>query len=328
MAPKPKKKEVDIIYPTRFHFHSLRFTPYNDNNTMSSADILGKVITFISDEKIKGKGVIIDKHKNRSDVEPRELFMNYGVFTHKDKRIRCSIALLRKGKIPMLKPKDSLDLVPLTEANGSIAEVTHFYIDYSRTHAVVCVEYNHHGPRFSDIEHYFRIVAHEHLHLSKALATSMYMDDTIDKTLEELKNVLNIEIKMKAENVTHMDNDAKGFISGISNLGSRLKPKFLRVEAYFQVPGTNIKTEETNQDANNMFRTFLNKFKSRPFHQELFEHFEVKYENKEGVEDVFNLMKGKSVIEKEIDMSKNPTTSQIYEMIKPDFEEFMTIRFS
>ena len=276
MAKQSKKKEAEGIFPTRFHFYSLRFTPYNENNTMSSADILGKVITFISDQKIKGKGVIIDKHKNRTDVESRELFMNYGVFIHKDKRIRCSIALLRKGKIPMLKPKDSLDLIPLTEATGSIAEQTHFYIDYSRPQAVICVEYNHHGPRFSDIEYYFRVVAHDHLHLSKALSANLYKDDTIDTTLAELKNVLNIEIKMQAENVTHMDNDAKGYISGISNLGQRLKPKFLRVEAYFQVPGTKIKTEEPNQDANNMFRTFLNKFKNRSFHQELFEHFEVK----------------------------------------------------
>lgn len=228
----------------------------------------------------------------------------------------------------MLKPKDSLDLVPLTEANGSIAEVTHFYIDYSRPQAVLCVEYNHHGPRFSDIEYYFRVVVHDHLHLSKALTASMYMDDTIDKTLAELKNVLNIEIKMQAENVTQMDNDAKGFISGISNLGQRLKPKFLRIEAYFQSPGSKIKSDELNSEANNMFITFLKKFKGRAFHHELFEHFEVKYEDKDGVENVFSLMKGKTVIEKVIDMSKNPTTSQIYEMIKADFDQFIIARFS
>lgn len=328
MANQPKNKESESVFTTKFYFHSLQFTPYKDNNTMSSADILSKVITFISDQKVNGKGVIIDKHRNRPEAESRELFMNYGVFMYRDKRVRCSIALLRKGKVPMLKPKDSLDLVPLTEATGSIAEQTHFYIDYSRTPAVVCVEYNHHGPRFSDIEYYFRVVAHDHLHLSKAVSTSLYMDNTIDKTLEELKNVLNIEIKMKAENVTQMDNDAKGYISGISNLGQRLKPKFLRVEAYFQIPGTKIKTVESNQDANNMFRTFLNKFKSRPFHQELFEHFEVKYEDKEGGENIFNLMKGKSAIEKEIDMSLNPNTTQIYEMIKGDFDDFMITRFS
>jgi len=327
VAKKSLKKSGDAIYPTRFHFHSLRFTPYNDNNTMSSADILGKVITFISDQKIKGKGVIVE-YKKSAESEPRELFMNYGVFSHKDKRIRCSIALLRKGKMPMLKRKDSLDLVPLTEADGSIAEVTHFYIDYNLTHAVVCVEYHHNGPRFSDIEHYFRVVAHDHLHLSKALSTSMYMNNTIDQTLEDLKNVLNIKIKMRADNVTHMDNDAKGYISGISNLGQRLKPKFLRVEAYFQIPGTKFKTADISNDANNMFRLFLNKFKSRPFHQELFEHFEVTYEDNEGIEAIFNLMKGKSVIEKEIDMSKNPTTTDIYNFIKADFDEFMETRFS
>lgn len=316
------------LTPTRFHFFSIRFVPYNENENMTSTEILNKVITFISDQKVKHKGFIIDKHKNRTDAERRELFMNYGVFVIKDKRIKCSIALLRNGKQPMLKPADTFDLVPLDKASGSIAEQTHFYIDYSRTPAIICVEYNHNGPRFSDIEYYLRVIAHEQLKLSKALNTSTLMEDNVEETLAKMRNVLKFEIKMQAEKITQMDNDVKGYITAISSLGQKYKPKFVKVEALFQVPGMKIKSQDINKEANNMFVDFLNKFKGRPFHKDCFEHFEVHYEDKDGEEVIFNLIKGKSEFTKDIEANKHPTTSQIYELIKIDFDEFITNRFS
>ncbi len=319
---------TSILTPTRFHFFSINFVPYNDNDAMSSNEILTRVIQYISDQKLKHKGFIIDKHKNRTDVERRELFMNYGVYVHKDKRIKCSIALLRNGKPPMLKPADTFDLVPLDRTAGSIAEQTHFYIDFSRRPALVCVEYNHNGPRFLDIEYYFRIIARDQLHLAKSVNANMLMNDNIEETLEKLQNVLKFEIKMQAEKITQMDNDVKGFITAISTLGQKYKPKFVKIEALFQMPGTKGKKLEINREANNMFTTFLNKFRTREFHRDCFEHFEVHYEDKDGEEQIFNLIKGKSEFSIDLDMSKNHTTTQIYELIKGDFDEFINDRYS
>jgi len=234
---------------------------------------------------------------------------------------------LRSGKPPMLKPADTFDLIPLDKAAGSIAEQTHFYVDYNRIPAVVCIEYNHNGPRFSDVEYYLRNIAHEQLRLSKALNASMLMDDNIDKTLADLQNVLKFEIKMQAEKITQMDNDVKGYITAISSLGQKYKPKFVKIEALFRIPGAKVKTYDINKEANNMFKDFLNKFKKRPFHKECFEHFEVHYEDKDGGEAIFNLIKGKSEFSIDIDTTKHPTTSQIYDLIKPYFDEFTASRY-
>ena len=80
----------------RFHFYSLKFTPYSrlaeENNSTS---ILKDTITYLMQELRGGKGFLIDKNRNREKEAPRELFMTSAVFMHKERRIRCSLALLR-----------------------------------------------------------------------------------------------------------------------------------------------------------------------------------------------------------------------------------------
>src|SRR5690606_10411118 len=123
---------------------------------------------------------------------------------------------------------------------GAITELATFFIDYSMSPAVMCVEYNHNGPRLSDIEYYFRNIAHEKLFLAKATTTTTYMDAGIDNILESLHNVVNFEFKIKPQNVTYFDNDVKGYVSGVANLGNRMQPKFIKVEAMYQTPGSRV----------------------------------------------------------------------------------------
>ena len=48
----------------RFHFYSLRFTPYSHlEKEYSSSKILNEVITFLTNELHKGQGYLIDKHR-------------------------------------------------------------------------------------------------------------------------------------------------------------------------------------------------------------------------------------------------------------------------
>lgn len=65
--------------PVRFHFYSLKFTPYSHDNKHNSNSILKEVITYITNEKTNGRGHLIDRHQDREDG-PRELFMNSAVF--------------------------------------------------------------------------------------------------------------------------------------------------------------------------------------------------------------------------------------------------------
>ena len=317
-APTPNESLTTI----RFHFFSIKFTPLV-NVTLSSNDILLKVITFISNELHNKKGYLIDRYHKRSDNDKREIFMNTAIIMAKEKRIRCSMALLRSGVQPLLKPADSFELVPLDKANGSIVEQTNFFIDYSKTPAIVCVQFNNEGPRMSDIEYYFRNISSKQLNLSRACDVKLKMNNTIDKTLSDLVNVLNFEFKLQPQKIAQLDDELKGYISGINNIGNLLKPKAIRVEAFFRST-SKVKSNELNKEANGMVRNFLKKFKGRTFNIEAFEDFEVTYENKEGQEEFFSLLKSKKEVVKDVDLVAMRNTRQWYELIEDDLNEFMS----
>lgn len=320
-----KTADINENFTTlKFHFYSLKFTPYKDLNNHSSGSILSKVITYVSEELQKGQGYLIDRHHKRTNGESRELFMTQAVFMLKERRIRCSIALLRSGRIPLLKPADKFVLVPLNKAEGSIAEQTHFFIDYSKTPAVICIEYNYHGPRISDIEYYFRNVSHDILKLSKVADVALFMDTTIDKTLSELKNVLNIDIKVQPQKLVQMDTDLVGrYFTAFTTMGQRLKPKYIKLEAMYQTPGSSVTSSQLNSEANNMIINLLNRFKTKPLNIDCFDNFVVKYEDKDGQEEVFNLLKDKRELLKEVDLSTIVKGRHYYELIEKDFDEFM-----
>lgn len=308
----------------KFHFYSLRFTPYShltDNHTSTS--IVKDVINYLMQELRKGQGYLIDKNRNRKNEGTRELFMTSAVFMHKERRIRCSLALLRSGRVPKIKPVDQFKLVPI-KTLGSIAEETHFFIDFSRDYGVICTEFNYYGPRLSDIEYYLRNVARDKLKLSKSTEVNLYMSNTLDKTLANLKNVLNMQVKIQPSKIAQMDNDIKGqYFTGINTIGNRLKPNFIKVETLFQTPGNTVESKELNKEANGMVKTLIEKFKARPFNMDCFEDFVVRYEDKEGNEEVFNLLKGKKELEHEVEMKEMKRRRDYYNLIEDEFDEFM-----
>jgi len=309
--------------PIKFHFFSLTFKPYIDiENNYNSNKVLNEVITFVSQEKQAGRGYLIDRNRNRTDDVPRELFMTSAVIMPRERRIRCSIALLRAGRVPKIKPKNQFLLLPLGEM-GTIAEETHFYIDYSNNNVIICVEYNNYGPRIKDIEYYLRSIARYKLKLSKSTEVIIFMNNSIDKTLKNLKNVLNLDIKLQPKNITQMDKDIVGqYFTGMNTIGNNLKPKFLKLEAMYQAPGQKVMSKELNKEANSMVTMMLKRFKTQPINIDLFDNFVVRYEDEVGEEAVFNLLNQKKELVKYVDLSKIKKKREFYELIENDFDEF------
>lgn len=316
------EEEIDLI-PIKFHFYRLKFTPYNNTKNETTHTILHQVITFLCQEQQAGRGILIDKHEDRGKESARPLFITNSVFMFKEKRIRLSMALLRTGKIPLLKPADKFLLVPFDTSKGEIAEQTHFFIDYNTDSIVLCIEFNNNGPRLSDIEYYFRIVARDKLKLAKATEMEMYMDTSIDKTLADLKNVLNMDVKVQPQKLSKLDPSIVGqYFTAISNLGQHVKPKFVKLEVMFQTPGKQYVSSQINKEGNSMFKQILNAFKTKPINMDAFEHFVVRYEDKNGQEEVFNLLKGKKELLKYIN-GKISSTREWYQLIESDFDEFI-----
>ncbi|WP_029283846.1 hypothetical protein [Pedobacter sp. R20-19] len=323
MSTSPRPVPTHLV---KCHLHTLKFVPYNGVEK-SNADILIEAITFLNNEKLEGKAFLVDKNKNRDGEEPRELFMHVAYRIPAKRIIRCSLALIRGGKVPMLKPKDTYELVPFNKTDGTLTELTNFFIDFNRSPAVVCVEYNHNGPRITDIEFYFRQIAYKVLRIAKTTTVTQLMRIRIDEAISSLKNVLNFDIKMRPKNVTYLDNEIKGYVSEFATIGQKLQPNFIRVEALFQTPGGKIISDELNVKANNMFMTFLKKFKSNPENISQFENFEVKFVNTDGEDDVFNLIKGKAELLVEIESLKQLTAKEWYELIEEKYADFIEVYY-
>jgi hypothetical protein len=309
--------------PTKFNFFSLKFEPYSHlRSQYSSKNILTEVFNYLRDLKKKGKGHLIDRNENRKIDLPRELFMVGTKILPTQRKILCTMALLRKGRQPKLKPLDKYKLLPI-DTLGEIAEETHFFIDFSGDKIIICAEYNHHGARVSDLEYYLRNVSRDKLSISKQTEVVIHFENTIEKTIHSLQNVLHMDIKLKPKKIAQMDNDIKGsYFLGMNKIGLQLKPHFLRVESYFQTPGKNDPKINTNKEANNMMFDLLSVFKKRPKNKDCFEDFVVKYVNKDGEDAVFNLLKGKKELVIDIDTS-NTTLKEMYELIKLDFNDFV-----
>jgi len=250
--------------------------------------------------------------------------MTSAVFMPREKRIRCSMALVRSGRIPKIKPLDKFTLISLDQMGGSIAEETHFYLDYNKKIATICIEYNFNGPRMSDVEFYLRSIARYKLRLSKATEVGLYMNNSIDKTLKNLKNVLNMDIKIQPKKIAQMDKEMVGkYFLGLNTIGMNLKPSFIKLEAMYQAPGKNVTSTELHKEANAMVIYLMNIFKTKPVNIDCFENFVVRYEDKDGIEDVFNLLREKQELIKEVDFSEIKKKRDFYELIESDFDEFI-----
>jgi hypothetical protein len=152
----------------KFHYFDFLFTPYKeDGDSLNSEKILKACLQKINDEKRnEGKAILINRHEGKTYAESRNMFVSSASIVLKDKKYKCQIALLRDNRMPQLVDKSNYTLRPISEL-GSIAETTHFYIDFSGSVPVVCCEYNYHGPRISDIEFYFRQISNDLLKISK-----------------------------------------------------------------------------------------------------------------------------------------------------------------
>lgn len=318
-TPEPIDKNLT---PIKFHLFKIKFTPYS-NTTMTSGGILGEIMKYLTKQRQEGKGFLIDKHQTRVKEVARPLFAAGTIFMGHEKRYQGSIALLRNGKIPMLKPADKFMLVPFDTSIGEIAEQTHYFVDYSTDSVILCVEFNYNGPRASDIEYYFRIVARDKLKLAKATELELIMDVSIDKALADLKNVLNFEVKVQPEKLSQLDTALVGqYLTGITTLHSQIKPKYIKLEALFQSPGKHVVSTELNKGANTMATRFLNALKAKPTNIDVFEHFAIRYEDKDGREEVFNLVKGKKEFEKLVNL-KTIKGRAWYELIEDDLNEYI-----
>jgi len=305
-----------------FNFLKLKFKPLATvSKDHDSNSILKEIVSYLNNQRTNGLAHLIDRNA-RNDNNPRELFMTTHTYVPKDGIIRFTLARLRSGKLPKLKPKDKYKLMTITEM-GSIAEETHFFVDFRNDIPTICIEYNFEGARASDIEYYFRSIARDELQLARSTEIEIIMDTSIKDALENFKNVLKFDVKINPKNISELDRSIKSYYSGHKQLTDLYKPRFLKVEFLYEVPGTSIKSKELNNYANSVFTNTLKVFKSKPLDVEFFDNFTVKYENKKGEDAFFSTIKGKKEEIYKIPLKKQLSVKESYELVRTDFLEFI-----
>lgn len=312
-----------MIENITFNLYSINFSPKKEHETKTSKDILKNVLEYVTPVNLGNKVHIIDRHKNRKGSNPRELFIDYVTYNYVEKRYKCRIVLIRSGRPPMLKPYDTFELISLDEVDklGSLAEVTHFYIDLSKTKPYIFVEFNSNGPRALDIEFYLRNVAHEVLSIAKVTALETYLDVSLDKVLDNIKEVLNFEIKIEPQNLDSIESRLKNhYFSGLRSFGTLLKTRFLNIKASFEVSEKGGVIYD-NAEANNMITKLIRSIKNKNTELDAFKNFAIEYTDNEGVNQFINIIKNQKGFEVDINLNKVKTNKDWYEAVKKDIDE-------
>lgn len=234
------------------------------------------------------------------------------------------MALIRKGKRPKLMKKGTFNLEDLKHL-GDIVEVTNFFIDYSTNQNVICVEQNHHGATILDIEYYLKNIARDRLNLARSSELKIHMTDSIENTLDSLKNVLSFNIKIRPNNLELINKElGKHYFDSFNTVSKIYKPEFLKIEAFFKKNGKQNKHKE-NREATNMFKKALEVFKSNPEETIYYDNFIVLFEDGKGTEETFNLLKNKKVVTKSIEQGKDLSLRDSYDLVTNEFADFVQL---
>lgn len=308
-----------------FNLNSIHFSPKKYHVSKNSKDILIAVLNYVTPYNLGNKVHIIDRHKNRKNSNPRELFIDSVVYLPREKRYRCRIVLIRSGRAPMLKPFDTFELIPIDEVNklGSLVEVTHFFIDLNKSKPYIFVEFHANGPRALDIEFYLRNVAHDILGLAKETTLQTYLDVSLDKVLENIKDVLNFEIKIEPQNLESIEKNLKNYyFSGLRSFGTLLKTRFLNIKASFEVSEKGGIIYD-NSEAYNLISKLLRSIKNKNTELGAFKNFAIEYTDNEGANQFINIIKNQKGFDIEIDLKTINSTRKWYEAVKNNIDEIM-----
>ena len=312
----------------KFHFFDFLFSPFKgDEGSLNSEKILKACLQRINDETLQEKkAILINRHEGKTDADSRNMFVSSAAIKLADNKYKCQIALLRDNRMPQLVDKSNYTLRPINEL-GSIAETTHFYIDFSGRVPVVCCEYNYHGPRISDIEFYFRQISYDLLRISKKCEAAVHMKLPVNETLESIADVMKFDIKARPQRLNYLTQGISDpFVGNMNALAGSIKPKFLRVEAFFRERG---QTSETSSSSGlKLVKRILSAIKNDNSIIDDFEDFNVTYENKNGFECVFQLLKGKHELNITCPISSPgiPKSRDLYELTKKEFDEYLQSR--
>jgi len=286
----------------KFHIFDLVFQPYKQQvGKMGSFGILKSCFKKINDDRInEQRFIIIDRHETRDKAESRKLFVSQASYSHPDRMFKCKIGLLR-DKMPAFLDREKMTISSNIDLkNKELVESTNFYVDMTKlTNPTVLCEYNSLGPKISDIEYYFRTISsRKFLHISKACQAQVQMEKSVEHVIDSMENIFKFRFKAKPENLPSLFNNTKdAFISNMQILAKTADPKSIRVDLSFRETGGKKLVSEKNYKMMSTSKKILKAVLNDTTVMEDIEDFYLEYEDSDGIENDFNLVRGKVFLE-------------------------------
>lgn len=313
------KKNSDK-YTLRFNLGRVILVPKKSINK-NSKDLIFDIATYLQ-RKIKDErvGILIDRHENQNS-NSREMFVSSCYFKPRESKIIFSLALLRKNRVPMLKPRDKFKIVPIDELKdgGDITEVTHFFIDYSTNVPIICYESNYYGPRRNDIEYYLRHIGRDLLKEVVKTSIEDYANEKLADVIQNFDEILEVEIKALPSEVDKLDAGMSNKIfSGLNSFAKKYRPRFVKLAASFHLI-----SPENKGEASRVFHDLLRLLRAQPKNKDAFRRLVIVYNDKNGNEDRFSLEGETCGIEIETAIAKPTTGKKYFELIEEKFDKFV-----
>lgn len=277
-----------------FHFFDLNLTPYNDSKTLVNANqILKDTAHHIYDSLRTGnKAIVIDRHEGSTTRSERRLVITQFAYSLPDKKYKGKIRLLRDKDLPAFLKKEDYSEVDFDKIKEEyfVAETTSFYIDVERGFPIVACQFNSNGPRISDVEYYLRHVCKK-IKSAKKVEALIHMKHTVGEVLGSIQEVLKFDMKISPDLLKYLNPDAKeSFFNNMNGLSGSIDPFFLRIEAFFQIQGSDKKAKNGKSLA--FIKRLLNQIvKGGEETIENFEEFNLKYMKTGGEVAEFVLVK-------------------------------------
>jgi hypothetical protein len=200
-----------------FHYASFNLEPLAKDNSTSS-QLLKNIIQSLNSEDFPSESKIIDRHKERKNTPSRNLVIISNRFERKGLRCFGKIALIKNKAPKIWGGKDIIEEIS-KEKNKRFIEVTNYIINFNESSKpVIMHEFNHEGPRLSDIEYYYRQISKK-LHLARSINSSLHLESDYNQLDKEMSNIFEVVVKVNAANANKLNwhnelkqlKDATGF---------------------------------------------------------------------------------------------------------------------
>ncbi len=167
------------------------------------------------------------------------------------------------------------------------------------------------------------------LYKSKACKVQVHMKLPVNEVLESLSDVLKFKIKTRPNKLNFLfQQTSDPFISNMNALANTVKPKSIKIDAFFRERGSQNGKSIKNNLAVAFVKRVLTAIRNNNEIIDDFDDFYLEFEKEDGSDDVFNLVKGKEELTILCPQTSNGNlnTKELFNRTNVQFQDYLKLR--